>query len=279
MSEAFDITGQSDEKQKNKSDIETEAETSNAIQFDAVSKQYGKGPTVLQNIDLQIAKNDFIALIGPSGCGKSTLLKLLAGLTDITSGDIHFNGVEQGKKLAMGFVFQDANLMPWSTALNNVSLPLLLKGVNKAEAKSKAAELLEMVGLSHAVNQYPRQLSGGMKMRVSIARALSVDPQLLLLDEPFGALDEMTRDDLNEELLKLREDHGWTGVLVTHSVTESVFLSSKVLVMSANPGKIYKTIDVDFPFPRTSATRRLPEFQQKVLEVTEALHALRNAND
>lgn len=271
MSEALDILAEPE--------VNVSAEQSAAITFNSVSKQYGQGPTILHNIDLQIASDDFLALIGPSGCGKSTLLKLLAGLTDITAGDITYAGLDAGKKPDMGFVFQDANLMPWSTALDNVALPLRLKGMNKAEAKDKAAALLDMVGLSHAADHYPRQLSGGMKMRVSIARALSVDPQLLLLDEPFGALDEMTRDDLNEELLKLKEDQGWTGILVTHSVTESVFLSSKVLVMSANPGKIFKTINVDFPFPRTAATRRLPEFQQKVLEVTEALHALRKIDE
>ena len=255
------------------------AEQSTAIAFNSVTKRYGQGPVILDEIDIKIARDDFIALIGPSGCGKSTLLKLLAGLTDITSGEIIYKDSKSNEKLSMGFVFQDANLMPWLTALDNVALPLLLKGVNKKEATSKAEELLNMVGLSHALNHYPRQLSGGMKMRVSIARALSVDPQLLLLDEPFGALDEMTRDDLNEELLKLREDHRWTGVLVTHSVTESVFLSSKVLVMSPGPGRIYRTIDVDFPFPRTADTRRLPEFQEKVLEVTEALHTLRNNHE
>ncbi|WP_017443793.1 ABC transporter ATP-binding protein [Gayadomonas joobiniege] len=255
---------------------EASSSTPTAISIKNLYKRYGNGPVILNDINLDIKKDDFIALIGPSGCGKSTVLKLLAGLTDKTSGDIQFLTSHNKQQPKMGVVFQDANLMPWLTVMDNVALPLGLKGMDKSEANKKAEALIEMVGLGHVKNHYPRQLSGGMKMRVSIARALSVEPELLLLDEPFGALDEMTRDDLNEELLKLRQTHGWSGVFVTHSVTESVFLSSRVLVMSANPGQVYREIKIDFPFPRTAETRQLKAFQEKVVEVTQALHELRS---
>ncbi|RDV29232.1 ABC transporter ATP-binding protein [Alteromonas aestuariivivens] len=247
-----------------------------AVSIQGLYKQYGNGPTVLNNINLEIAEDDFIGLIGPSGCGKSTLLKLLGGLESKTKGDIQFLTQQTSPRPKMGFVFQDANLMPWLTVIANVMLPLELNGASKQEAERKAIQLIEMVGLGHVKNHYPRQLSGGMRMRASIARALTIEPQLLLLDEPFGALDEMTRDDLNEELLKLKQLQAWVGVFVTHSVTEAVFLSSRVLVMSANPGEIYREIPIDLPFPRTSETRNLPEFQQKVVEVSQTLHELRN---
>jgi len=257
-------------------DYQTNMDKKPLVHLEQVSKQFGKGPVILDNINLEIQRGDLIALIGPSGCGKSTLLKLIANLIPASSGNINVGGGSaESAREKLGYVFQDANLLPWATAADNITLPLKLKRFSRNQKYKIARKLLSLVGLQHAADHYPRQLSGGMRMRVSIARALSTQPELLLLDEPFGALDEMTRDDLNEELLKLRLVQKWTGVFVTHSVTEAVFLSSSILVMSANPGRIYQEIPVEFPYPRTAETRREPEFQQKVMQVTEALHSLR----
>lgn len=248
------------------------------VEIDLVCKRFGTH-TVLDHIELNFYRGDFIALIGPSGCGKSTLLNLIAGLTSATTGEIRY----RDKLLKqLGFVFQDANLLPWLNIRDNVALPLKLAGYNKAERHQRAQKMLAAVALSGAEKLYPRQLSGGMRMRASIARALATEPQLLLLDEPFGALDEMTRDDLNEELLRLREAHQWTAAFVTHSVSEAVFLASKVVVLSANPGKIHDIIDIQLPYPRTAVTRSEPEFQRLVAHVGTALHSVRagsEAND
>lgn len=246
------------------------------IQLKKICKSYSGGAPVLQDINLTINRGEFISIIGPSGCGKSTLLKILANLISTTDGSILIGGGEQASAPEkLGFVFQDANLLPWLTTEQNVALPLKLKKLPSPNIKEKTQQVLELVGLTERAKHYPRQLSGGMRMRVSIARALATDPELLLLDEPFGALDEMTRDDLNESLLRLRKKNTWTAAFVTHSVTESVFLGSKVLVLSANPGRIYKTIDIPFAYPRTGQLRSTPEFVEKVREVTEVLHSLR----
>ena len=245
------------------------------IEVRDAEKSFNGQDLVLDGINLSLNRGEFLALIGPSGCGKSTLLKLIAGLIRETAGSITVGGGSpadaHGK---LGYVFQDANLLPWMNIVDNVALPLKLMGVRNEQRVNTALEMLEMVGLSHALERYPRELSGGMRMRVSIARALATGPEILLLDEPFGALDEMTRNGLNEELLRLREIQRWTVVFVTHSVSEAVFLSSKIAVLSANPGRIHELIEVDLPFPRTARTRELEAFHKQVAEVTRSLHSV-----
>jgi NitT/TauT family transport system ATP-binding protein len=227
---------------------------------------------VLRDVSLRAASSEFISLIGPSGCGKSTILRLLSGLTEANSGSIIIDGMApvQARQIT-SFVFQDASLLPWRTAERNVALTLELEGVERAKRRQRARDLLRLVGLEDFGHLYPHQLSGGMKMRVSIARALASSPRLLLMDEPFGALDEMTRNRLNEELLKLREQQQWTTFFVTHSVTEAVFLSHRILVMSARPGRIEREIPIEFPYPRTVDLREDLDFLRKVAEVSAAL--------
>ncbi|MBI2515361.1 MAG: ABC transporter ATP-binding protein [Opitutae bacterium] len=241
----------------------------------ALSKRYGDGPLVLDGIGLEVRPGDFVSLIGPSGCGKSTLLKLVSGLSPVTSGELQVAGtVPEKARDRQAFIFQEATLLPWLTAQRNVELPLRLRGVAPAERATRAAELLGRVRLAHAAAMFPRQLSGGMKMRVSIARALALSPELLLLDEPFGALDEMTRQHLNEELLALRERSPFTALFVTHSVSEAVFLSNRIFVMAANPGRIHAEIAVDFAYPRAPQLRDEAVFYAKVAEVARLLHAV-----
>ncbi len=244
-----------------------------------VEKRYGAGPLVLQGINLSVSTGDFISLIGPSGCGKSTVLKLIAGLNPPTAGDISVLGTSP--RLArdrQAFIFQDATLLPWLTVEQNTALLLRLRGLPPEERLSQARELLAMVGLDEVRGYYPRQLSGGMKMRVSIARALSVTPELLLLDEPFGALDEMSRFRLNEEILALRARRPFTAIFVTHSVAEAVFLSNRILVMAAHPGRIAAEIAVDFGPTRKRELRGERAFQDKVNEVTRQLHSVEEAH-
>jgi len=243
------------------------------VKFTALKKRYGDGPVILDDLTLDVAPGDFVTMIGPSGCGKSTVLKLVSGLSPATTGGLEVLGTRP--KLArdrQAFIFQDATLLPWLTVQGNAELPLRLRGVPAPERRAKAAEMLALVGLEKNTGYYPRQLSGGMKMRVSIARALTLAPQLLLLDEPFGALDEMTRNRLNEELLMLRERTPFTAMFVTHSVAEAVFLSNRIIVMSAHPGRWHAEIKVDFPYPRRPELRELPDFQAKVTEVSRRLH-------
>lgn len=243
------------------------------VKFSSLQKRYGEGPVVLDHLDLTVAAGDFVSLIGPSGCGKSTILKLASGLSPGTSGTVEVLGTKP--KLArdrQAFIFQDATLLPWLTAQRNAELPLRLRRVDRVARAAKAAEMLSLVGLEQYRDYYPRQLSGGMKMRVSIARALTSSPELLLLDEPFGALDEMTRNRLNEELLTLRERSRFTALFVTHSVSEAVFLSNRILVMAAHPGRFHAEIAVDFPYPRPPELRQDPRFQAKVNQVSQALH-------
>ncbi len=243
------------------------------VKFTSLKKRYGTGPLILDDINLAVASGNFVSLIGPSGCGKSTILKLVSGLSPGTEGGLTVLGTTPKQaRDRQAFIFQDATLLPWHTAQRNVELPLRLRGVAAGARAAKAQEMLALVGLEAAMEYYPRQLSGGMKMRVSIARALTLSPQLLLLDEPFGALDEMTRNRLNEELLALRERSRFTALFVTHSVSEAVFLSNRVLVMAANPGRFHAEVKVDFPYPRTPALRERPEFQAKVNEVSRLLH-------
>jgi NitT/TauT family transport system ATP-binding protein len=246
-----------------------------AIAFDGATKRYGSGPLVLDAIDLRVERREFVSLIGPSGCGKSTLLKMVAGLSAVTDGSTSVHGMTPQKaREIMSFIFQDATLLPWRTVHQNVLLGLELEGMARELRNSKAAAVLSLVGLSDVAKSFPRQLSGGMKMRVSIARALATRPQVLLLDEPFAALDEMTRDHINEELLRLREEQGWTALFVTHSVAEAVFLSTRIVILAPNPGRVAHDIAIDLQFPRTEATRSSEAFDGYLAEVSRALRGV-----
>jgi NitT/TauT family transport system ATP-binding protein len=245
------------------------------VQLRAATKRFGGGPVVLEQITLEVSPAEFVSLIGPSGCGKSTLLRLVSALSPVTSGELRVDGTTPARaREHLAFVFQEPTLLPWLTAAENVALPLRLRGVSAAARHARAAELLALVRLREAAALYPRQLSGGMKMRVSIARALSREPRILLLDEPFGALDEITRNHLNEELLGWREKTPFTALFVTHSVAEAVFLSSRILVLAANPGRIAAEVPVAFGYPRAPALREQPEYFAKVAEVSRLLHAV-----
>jgi NitT/TauT family transport system ATP-binding protein len=220
-----------------------------------------------------VRKEEFVSIIGPSGCGKSTILKLIAGLTAPTSGTIRVDGMTPlNARETVSFVFQDATLLPWRTVKQNIGLGLELEGVPNEHREKEIATLLELVELKNVAKSYPRELSGGMKMRVSIARALATNPRLMLLDEPFAALDEMTRDRLNEEILRLRAEQNWTAVFVTHSVPEAVFLSDRIVVLAPNPGRIYAEFPVDLPAQRKSAIRSSREFD---LIASKVAHTLR----
>ena len=242
------------------------------VELAGVGKTFPNGARVLENIDLRVAKGDFVSLIGPSGCGKSTLLKLVSGLAAPTTGRISVDGMTPvSARETLSFIFQDATLLPWRTVTENVRLGLELEGAPADRRERTVRELLALVGLENVGDRYPRQLSGGMKMRVSIARALATTPRLLLMDEPFGALDEMTRDRLNEELLRLREREGWTALFVTHSVAEAVFLSNRIIVLGANPGRLVHDLAIPFPYPRDDTLRGSDAYGKTVLEVSRAL--------
>jgi NitT/TauT family transport system ATP-binding protein len=245
------------------------------IAIDSVGKTYANGTVALDDISFDVHEGQFVSLVGPSGCGKSTLLRMVAGLGPITAGSILVEGLTprraRQEKADMAFVFQDANLMPWRSVLGNVELPLELRGVSKTERRATVMEALETVGLADVTRAYPRELSGGMRMRVSLARALAAHPRLLLMDEPFGALDEITRQRLNGELLRLCDLAKWTVVFVTHNVFEAVYLSTRILVMSARPGKIIAEVTVPLPHPRVPEIRTDPEFTRVVREVVTLL--------
>ena len=228
----------------------------------------------LNDIDLDIQDGEFVSLIGPSGCGKTTLMRVIADLEPISAGQVLVNGVsphDARLARAYGYVFQAPALFPWRTVLANVTLPLQIQGTPKADAKRIALEHLERVGLKGFEGKYPWQLSGGMQQRVSIARALSFEPKILMMDEPFGALDEITRDRLNEQLQQLWQRERRTVVFVTHSIAEAVYLSTKIVVMSPRPGRIVKVIPSTLPDARTLDLRDTPEFMQLAHEVREAL--------
>jgi NitT/TauT family transport system ATP-binding protein len=245
------------------------------VEFEGVDKRYGDGPLILDKVSFKAARGDFVSLIGPSGCGKSTVLKLISGLNPISGGRIVVDGLDPSQATEkLAFVFQEPTLLPWRTVARNVELPLRLHGADAAGRSDLARRSLALVGLADRMDYYPRQLSGGQKMRVSIARALSVSPRILLLDEPFGALDEMTRDHLNEELLAIRQQLAWTAFFVTHSVAEAVFLSNRIIVMAANPGRIHSEVSVDFAYPRTEDTRQSPQYQRLVGEVSKMLRSV-----
>ena len=253
----------------------TQADPPHIVELKDVDKRYGDGPLILDRVGFSAERGDFITLIGPSGCGKSTILKLISGLSPISAGRIVVDGVgPSGALEKLAFVFQEPTLLPWLTVSRNVELPLRLHGTGGAERSEVARKSLALVGLADRADYYPRQLSGGQKMRVSIARALSVSPRILLLDEPFGALDEMTRDHLNEELLGIRQQLAWTAFFVTHSVPEAVFLSNRILVMSANPGRVHTELRVDLPYPRTEDTRQSPAYQRLVAEGSKLLRSV-----
>ncbi len=228
-----------------------------------VSKRFGNGTLAVRDVDLDLAAGEFVSLLGPSGCGKSTLLRMIAGLGAPSAGTISWPGRDEasaGQGRELGFVFQDPTLMPWASALSNVMLPLTLKKVPRSEAEARAAEMLALVGLAGFETSYPRELSGGMKMRVSIARALVMRPRILLMDEPFAALDEITRHRLNNDLLELWAHERFTAVFVTHSVFESVYLSQRIVVMAARPGRVMADLPVDAPYPRSELFRTSGEY-------------------
>jgi NitT/TauT family transport system ATP-binding protein len=245
------------------------------VTFQGVHKHYGSGPPIIEDLSFTAQRGDFISLIGPSGCGKSTILKLISALSPVSAGGIVIDGMKpEAAAEELFFIFQESTLLPWLTVQRNVELPMKLRGWFPRKRTEIARQSLALVNLADRAGYYPRQLSGGQKMRVSIARALSLAPRILLLDEPFGALDEMTRDHLNEELLAIRGKNAWTAFFVTHSVAEAVFLSNRVFILSANPGRLYREVKVGLPYPRTEETRLSPAYQTLVGEVTKLLRSV-----
>lgn len=244
------------------------------VELENVSKRFGQGALVLEGIGMKVAKGEFVSILGPSGCGKSTVLKLISGLTAPTSGDIRVDGMTPiNARETVAYVFQDATLLPWRTVEQNIGLGLELERVAAPTRKKTVNSLLQLVGLTHVAGAFPRELSGGMKMRVSIARALATRPRLLLMDEPFAALDEMSRDRLNEEVLRLHYEQNWTAIFVTHSVAEAVFLSERVIVLAPNPGRVHAEFCVPLPHPRTLSLRDEPCYDRIVNKVSRALRA------
>ena len=244
-----------------------------------VTKIFNRGRSdevlALSDVDLTVGSGEFVSLIGPSGCGKSTLLRLIADLIEPTTGTVTVAGrpaAQARREQEYGIAFQQAGLFEWRTVRRNVELPLELRGVAKAERRARAEEMLALVGLADFAGHYPGQLSGGMQQRVAIARALAVQPPLLLMDEPFGALDEMTRERLQSELLTICAKTGTSTVFVTHSISEAVFLSDRVVVMSARPGRITASIAVELP-SRDEAGRQAPVYFDKITEVRQALRS------
>ena len=249
------------------------------IQIDGVSKQFRGGALALSPISLQVERREFVSLLGPSGCGKSTLLRLVLGLVSPTSGEIRVNGMTPvNARELMSFIFQDATLLPWRTVEQNVGLGLELEHAARVARRDKVAQMLKLVGLDGVAKQYPRQLSGGMKMRVSIARALASRPRILLLDEPFAALDEMSRDRLNEELLRLYLEQQWTVLFVTHSVAEAVFLSTRIVVLAAQPGRVAHDVAVNLPWPRSADLRLTAAYEAEVGRISRLLRGLGGAS-
>ncbi len=240
-----------------------------------VSKRFGNGTLALSDMSLVVSTGEFISLLGPSGCGKSTALRLVAGLGQPSSGLIDWptseNPGQGSPRRELSFVFQEPTLLPWETVFRNVWLPLRLKGLSATSAADRVREALAMVGLDKFERAYPRELSGGMKMRVSIARALVTRPRLLLMDEPFAALDEITRQRLNDDLLKLWERFRWTILFVTHSVGEAVYLSSRILVMAARPGRVIADLDNKLSYPRSAETRTSADFAAASRRVSQVL--------
>ncbi|MEM9033969.1 MAG: ABC transporter ATP-binding protein [Actinomycetota bacterium] len=243
-----------------------------ALTFRGVSKTFPDGTNALAPIDLTVREGEFVTVVGPSGCGKSTILKIASGLIPNTEGSVELADDN------VGYVFQDATLLPWRTVRRNVELFAELHGVDKADRSLRSQEAIDLVGLNGFEKHHPKRLSGGMKMRVSLARSLVLQPKLFLFDEPFGALDEITRERLQEELLKLFVSEGFAGLFITHSLYEAVFLSTRVLVMSPRPGRFVAEFDVPFDYPRTDEMRFDPEFARISGEVSAALrHGVEHA--
>jgi NitT/TauT family transport system ATP-binding protein len=247
------------------------------VSLRGVSKRFERGDVLaLDGVDLDVRRQEFVSLIGPSGCGKSTLLRIVGDLVRPTRGEVVVNGKSAHQARLdrdYGIVFQDAVLYDWRTVAKNITLPLELMGWDRRRRDAAVRELLELVELSGFEKHHPWQLSGGMQQRVSIARALSFSPALLLMDEPFGALDEMTRERMNTELLRIWKETSSTIVFVTHSIAEAVFLSTRVVVMSARPGRIAGIVEVELPQPRTVETREQPEFAQHITHVRRLLRS------
>lgn len=239
------------------------------LSMEDVGKTFGRDTVALRGMSLQVRQGDFISLLGPSGCGKSTALRLIADLIHPTAGRIRW--ADPQAQANLGVVFQEPTLMPWATVADNVWLPLRLRRRSRADCAAEVAEALELVGLDRFAGAYPRELSGGMKMRVSIARALVTRPRLILMDEPFAALDEITRFKLNNDLLAIRQKLGATVIFVTHSVFESVFLSDRIVVMAARPGRVHAELSVPEPYPRDEAFRTSPEYARHTRAASEAL--------
>ncbi|WP_349358336.1 ABC transporter ATP-binding protein [Stappia sp.] len=248
------------------------------VRLEGVSKVFSNATVALKDLSLDIGRGQFVSLLGPSGCGKSTALRIVAGLSSPSAGRLIWPGERPGQKdHDISFVFQEPTLMPWATVFANVHLPLKLKGVSATRARDDVMSALEMVGLQGFEKSYPRELSGGMKMRVSIARALVTKPKLLLMDEPFAALDEITRFRLNNDLLRLWEEFGWTVVFVTHSVFESVYLSNRIVVMAARPGRVVADLAIDAPYPRGEDFRTSHAYSDHCRRASEALQAAMSA--
>lgn len=241
-----------------------------AIVLDSVCMRFGDGPLVLDAIRLEVRPGEIVSFVGPSGCGKSTLLRLVAGLLKPTAGTIRHEGANPSP----AFIFQDATLLPWARVVDNIALPLRLQGMDANKRRARAMEWARRLGLEAAADYHPRQLSGGMRMRASIARALCMEPNLLLLDEPFGALDAITRNRLNEEILALHERDRWTALFVTHSVSEAVFLSHRVVILGQQPGRVAHVMEIPIPFPRDARTRESLAFQQCLAEATGQLRGV-----
>ncbi len=236
-----------------------------ALSFDNISMVFPDGTHALEDVSFSCVPGTFTTVVGPSGCGKSTLLKIASGLLEESAGSVQ---VERDR---VGYVFQDATLLPWRNVLRNVELLAELNGVSKAERKEKAMTAIETVGLAGFEGHHPKRLSGGMKMRVSLARALVRDPSVFLFDEPFGALDEITRERLNDEVQQLFADKAFAGLFITHSISEAVYMSTQVLVMSARPGRIIDRFDIPFAYPRTPDLRFTPEFAKLSGDISRSL--------
>ena len=245
--------------------MNTNLNTSSSLSFDDIGMIFPDGTEALRNISFELSKGEFVTIVGPSGCGKSTLLKIASGLLEPTNGSVEVD------RERLGYVFQDATLLPWRTVSKNVELLAELHGIDSQERKQLVEESIELVNLEGFENHYPKSLSGGMKMRCSLARSLTLQPPLFLFDEPFGAVDEITREKLNEDTQQLFKKEGFAGLFITHSISEAVFMSTKVLVMSARPGRLVAEFDIPFEYPRKPDLRFNADFAELCGKVSVAL--------